>query len=212
MKLLGQKYFPKLLKGLKNGGTMCSEQIHVDMFAEYILKNRKFRKQAYCHFVDNCYELENVIGVISATKLNSVIQKAKWSRQICILLTGLLAYADASSISPLNFQLILHFPYKIKSTYLSMLCHMELSFFQMQELNRHPLAYEAFCWLFDKICYYDCFTLQDMMQILKENPDASVSAIRVCIQTARESYGESDKLTAAGTWIEQLPPNSMHQP
>lgn len=50
------------------------------------------------------------------------------------------------------------------------------------------------------------------MQILKENPDVSVSAIRVCIQTARESYGESDKLTAAGTWIEQLPPNSMHQP
>lgn len=189
---------------------MGNEKIHVDMFADNILTNIQFRKQAYYRFVDDCYELENVIGVISAAKLKAVIQKAKWNRQIRILLTGLLAYSDASSISPQNFQLILNFPHKIKNTYLSVLCHLELPFFQMQELNRHPQAYEAFCWLFDKICCYDCFTPQDMMQILVENPDVRVSAIEVCIQAAQERYGKSDKIIAAETWIKQLPPSSLH--
>ena len=40
---------------LKDGGIMGNEKIHVDMFADNILTNRQFRKQAYYRFVDDCF-------------------------------------------------------------------------------------------------------------------------------------------------------------
>lgn len=93
-------------------------------------------------------------------------------------------------------------PAPLANAYASALAHGNLAFYQMQILNRYPASYEAFAWLFDHIYHFECFTAEDMKKTLLDNPDVTSYGIQVCIDSAREKYGDSDKLTAAVNWIQ----------
>ena len=176
---------------------MESNQMHIDDFSTHILHDRAFRNNEYRKFLKNCYSFDNVYGIISPDLLKQVIKRAKWNRKFRIFLTDILLYANSSSITDENFELLLHFFGKIRTTYLSALGHLELSFYQMMALNRQPLSLEAFEWLFDNICRYDCFSEGDMKKILRDNAgNANVHRIVLqhCISAARNNYGESKKL------------------
>ena len=120
------------------------------------------------------------------------------------MLSDLLLYADKKSITDENFKLILKFSSRYRTTFLSSLGHLDLSFYQMQILNRYPLSFEAFSWLFNNICHYDIFSDGDMLQILRENTSVRSVAIDTCINLARKEYGESSKIEIAIKWNNML--------
>lgn len=178
-----------------------TELLDVNYFAERILNDRYFRNQAYFEFIANNYGIDNVFGHVDPKILNRLIKRAKWNHKIRDMLTDILLYVDASSMTDENFRMLLRFPYKCRRTYLSNICHGELSFYQMKILNQTPLAMEAFIWLFDKICCYDCFTHEDLLCILRENPDVRPIVIRDCISSAIKEYGQSQKIQVAQAWL-----------
>lgn len=173
----------------------------INHYVEQLLSNKKFCKSEYKGFLDNTYSIENVCGVIKPDLLYRVICKALKSKIYRMLLSDILTYIDATSMDDTNFQLLFKFPRKYRTTYLSCIAHSDLSFYQMQVLNQHPLNYEAFTWLFDHVCRYDLFTEEDMLQILRKNADVQPAEIERCIATASEQYGDSLKLDVARQWI-----------
>lgn len=181
-----------------------NEMLDVNCFVEKLLSNRDFCNQAYLEYVSNNYGINNISGYIDSKVLNRMIKCARKNRRIRDMLSDILLYVNASSMTDENFQMLLHFPYKCRSTYLSNICHAELSFYQMKLLNRYPLAMEAFTWLFDKICCYDCFTCEDMLCILRENPDVSSIVISNCISYSIRKYGQSEKIRVAQVWMSQM--------
>jgi len=178
--------------------------IDVNDFVERMLSNREFRNQAYFAYEANDYGINNISGYIDAKVLKRVIKFAKRNHKTRVMLSDILLYANASSVTDENFKMLLRFPYKCRDTYLSNICHAELSFYQMKILNRYPLALEAFTWLFDKICCYDCFTHEDMLCILRENPDVKPIVISDCVSRAVRKYGQSEKIRVAQIWMEQM--------
>ena len=160
----------------KHGGFMEVNLININDYVHKLLKNESFCKNEYRNFIANDY----------------------------VLLSDILTYVDSESISDHNFQLLLKFPKKQRTTFLSCIGHSSLSFYQMQILNEYPLALEAFSWLFDNICRYDIFTSGDMLQILEKNPDVQPKAIQICIDSAVQKYGDSAKLEVAKKWINRV--------
>lgn len=154
-----------------------NEMVDVNCFVERLLNNRSFCNLAYLEYVENDCGINNISGYIDSKVLKRAIKCAKRNRKIREMLSDILLYVNASSMTDENFRMLLRFPYKCRRTYLSNLCHAELSFYQMKILNQYPLALEAFTWLLDRICCCDCFTHEDMLCILRENPDVRPIAI-----------------------------------
>ena len=190
-----------LQKVYKHGGFMEVDLININDYVHKLLKSKSFRKNEYRNFIANDYVIEGVEGIIRPELLTHVIGKAKRNKSFRVLLSDILTYVDSESISDQNFQLLLKFPKKQRTTYLSCIGHSSLSFYQMQILNEYPLALEAFSWLFDNICRYDIFTSGDMLHILEKNPDVQPKAIQICIDSAIQKYGDSAKLNVAKKWV-----------
>ncbi len=178
-----------------------NETIDINCIVEKLLINRSFRNKLYLEYKANNYSLIDVSGYINSNILKRAIKFAKRNRKVRNMLSDILFFVNASSITDENFRMLLRFPYKCRYTYLSNICHAELSFYQMKILNRYPLTLEAFTWLFDKTCYYDCFTSEDMLCILRENPDVRPVVISDCILDAIRKYGHSEKISVAQLWI-----------
>lgn len=175
--------------------------MNINEYAIKLISDKRFLRHQYAQYVDDNYELKNVSGVINPRNLSKVIHRAKYSIAIRNMLSDILLYADKTSITDANFRMLLRFRPKWRNTYLSNLGHCELAFYQMQILNRYPLALEAFSWLFDQICHYDFFSEEDMAQILRDNPDIQKIAIEECIDRAYSLYGGSAKLEVAIKWV-----------
>ena len=137
---------------------MINKKLSADEFAQKLLNDRAFRKDAYQAFYDRCYQLPELDGVLSSDVLHQLIRKAKTSRTLQSMLAELLYLVDADSVTDKNFRQLLHFPGKKRNTYLSALGHSDLSFYQMLELNRHSLSLEAFSYLLDVVCTDAAFT------------------------------------------------------
>ena len=191
-----------LQKASRNGGIMEHEIIHINDYVSKLISDGFFLKEEYSKYVRNSYGLENVFGIIHPNILSTIIRKAKYNRKMRYMLSDILLYSDNTSITDANFRSILKFPPKWKTTYLSSLGHCKLAFYQMQILNRYPLALEAFSWLFDQVCQYDLFSDEDMVQILRDNPSIQSIAVQNCIDTAYSKYGPSSKLEIAKQWID----------
>ncbi len=176
----------------------------VNSYAIKLMNDKNFCKSEYKKYIQNDFSLQNIVGIINANVLQNVIRKAKRKKQVRLMLSDLLLYADKNSITDKNFQLILKFSNRYRTTYLSCLGHLNLSFYQMQILNRYPLSLEAFSWLFDNICHYDIFSDEDMLQILRENSDIKSIAIDHCIEMAQKTYGLSSKIETAIKWNNSL--------
>ncbi|MBQ8835433.1 MAG: hypothetical protein IJ001_11015 [Oscillospiraceae bacterium] len=186
---------------------MDTKQIHVNDYANLLLSNRQFQHSEYRKFIDNCYTLHNLEGIIAPDILNALIRKAKWNRKICSILTDILWYADRTSISDDNFRLLLQFPPKARNTFLMVIGHMELAFYQMQIINRVAGSFEAFAWLFDRICENTFFTEEDMLQILRDASNITCFGIQACIDLCREKHGNSSKLSIAEAWVKKMNAN-----
>ena len=175
----------------------------INVFVEEILNNRQYRNKVYGEYIESNYVFENIFGYIDSDVLKRMIKCSKRNYKLREMLTDILLYVNASSMTDENFQMLLRYPHKCRKTYLSSICHAELSFYQMKKLNTFPLALEAFTWLFDKICRYDCFTHEDMLCLLRENPDVKPIVISDSISLALEKYGNSSKIKVAQEWIGQ---------
>ena len=173
---------------------MINKKLSADEFAQKLLNDRTFRKDAYQAFYDRCYQLPELDGVLSSDVLHQLIRKAKTSRTLQSMLAELLYLVDADSVTDENFRQLLHFPGKMRNTYLSALGHSELAFYQMLELNRHPLSLEAFSYLLDVICTDASFTTGDLIHVLRENKDVRVIVLRDFIAQVQENAENEDKL------------------
>ena len=180
------------------------DKINVNNYAIKLINDKNFCKLEYRKYIQNDFSFQNIVGIINANVLQKVINKAKRNKRVRLMLSDLLLYADKNSITDENFQLILRFSNRYRTTYLSCLGHLNLSFYQMQILNRCPLSLEAFSWLFDNICHYDIFSDEDMLQILRENSDIKSIAIDHCIDIAQKKYGSSSKIEIAIEWNKKL--------
>lgn len=173
---------------------MINKKLSADEFAKKLLSDRAFRKDAYQAFYDRCYQLPELDGVLSSDVLHQLIRKVKTSRTLQSMLAELLYLVDADSVTDDNFRQLLHFPGKMRNTYLSALGHSDLSFYQMLELNRHSLSLEAFSYLLDVICTDTAFTTGDLIHVLQENKDVRVVVLRDLVAQVQENDENEDKL------------------
>ncbi len=182
--------------------SMKNEVNSVNAFFLKVLNDAQFRMQAYQDFMNNGLNLDGCDGCLSPDVLRAIVKRAKTNRKIHNMLPEILEYANGSSITDDIFRSLLHTHGGYRNTCLSAIAHLDLSFYQMQILNRCPLCLEAFSWLFDKICRYDYFTPYDMQQLLNEK-SKTIHALGVeeCIKFARDTYGSSEKLDVAEKWL-----------
>lgn len=178
--------------------------MNINDYSLRLINDRQFLNREYKRFVNNCYAIEDVDGTVRCDILYSYLKAAKRKRKLRNMLGELLWYVDAQSISDINFRLILEFPLGYRNTYVSVLGHHSLAFYQMQILNKYPQSYESFAWLFDRTCQYDCFTEKDMHQILSENRGVTKFGIQQCIESASKKYGDSEKLRLAVRWVSKM--------
>ena len=183
---------------------MDNALMHIDEYVSRLLSDRKYFDREYEKYIDNCYTIHNVEGNIAPEALNALISKAKCNRKVRKILSGVLCFVDKRSISDENFRLLLSFRGSCRVTFLSNIAHADLAFYQMQILNQFPLSFEAFAWLFDHISKYDFFSEEDMLQILRENSDVTDAGIRMCIDSALEKYGASNKIDVAIAWLDRM--------
>lgn len=181
---------------------MEKDRMHINNYATKLIADKKFLKDEYSKYIANNFGLENIFGIIYPDILSQIIYKAKYHRKMRHMLSDILLYTDKSSMTDANFRMLLKFPPKWRNTYLSNLGHSKLAFYQMQILNRYPLALEAFSWLFDQICHFDSFSDEDMAQILRDNPDIQRIAVQNCVDIAYSKYGPSSKLELALKWVD----------
>lgn len=182
---------------------MQDNAVDVNTYVKKLIVSKMFRKKAFQNFTANNFSIDKIYGIMTADVLNLLLHKTKRNRILQLLLTDLLNYVDSMSMTDTNFRLLLKLNRKYRSTYLSCVGHATLSFYQMQILNQYPLALEAFSWLFDNICHYSIFTEEDMIHILRQNPDVTPVAIQNCIDAAYKKYGNSLKIDVAKHWIKK---------
>lgn len=77
---------------------MITKKLSADEFAQKLLHDRAFRKDAYQAFYDRCYQLPELDGVLSSDVLHQLIRKAKTSRALQSMLAELLYLVDADSV------------------------------------------------------------------------------------------------------------------
>ena len=180
-----------------------TREIDVNEYSLLLLHSMKFLKSEYRKYIDNSYSLTEKAGTLSPDVLQMLLKSARRNRHLRVILSELLWYADADSVTDANFRAILHFPKQHRNNYIAVLGHHRLAFYQMQILNRYPQSYEVFSNLFDCVCKHDCFTDKDMLQLLERNCDTTRAGIKYCIDYAKTEYGDSKKLTVASEWLEQ---------
>lgn len=173
----------------------------INYYSLALIKSRKFFKSECRKYVDNSYSLEDMSGALAPDVLYQVLKAARKSRRLRTLLPELLWYADANSMTDANFELILALPKLCRNNCIGTLGHQSLAFYQMQILNTYPQSYEAFSWLFDRICGFECFTEKDMLRLLERNCDTTIEGVEYCINYAADKYGESEKLKTAIEWV-----------
>lgn len=176
----------------------------INDFAIRLLKDTQYCKEQHEAYIASSYCFAQIDGVFSPAVLKETILAASDSEEILEMLPEMLLYVDRNSVTDEVFQLLLNTPSDIRISCLSNLGHAELAFYQMQILNRFPLALEAFSWLFDQICHFDIFSKEDMLQILRENYDVTPQGIQNCIELAYAKYGNSEKLNEAIHWVEVM--------
>lgn len=168
------------------------ENLSIDNCIHKLLSDKKFVDYMY-HLSLDGIPLE-FTGTISPSMMERLILCSRFNRKLQFLMVDLLDYISADCINERNFSLLLHYPGRMRNTFLSAIAHQELAFSQMLVLNRHPLSLEAFSFLFDHVCHYTCFNLEDMKTIIRENKDVTVQGIRDCITFVKEKYGANDKV------------------
>ena len=183
---------------------MKTERIHIDNYATALLSDRGFCNKEYRKYVDNCYILQNVEGNINPDVLNAVIRKAKWDRKIRSMLVDILSYVNENSISDENFRMLLCFSPQKRNSYLEAIGHVDLAFVQMQIIAKITSSFEAFAWLFDQICKYDCFKDEDMLQLLRDSSDISIFGVQSCIDLVCPNDTNISKLRVAKLWVKKL--------
>lgn len=193
-----------LPKELNIGGIMNRNLMNINDYINNLFFDKKFLNSEFKQYVDNCYSIQNVEGTVDADVLHTILIKACKRRKLRIMLSDILHYVNKHSITDVNFQLLLHFPKKYRTTYLSHLCHADLAFYQKLILCHYPLTFEAFAWIFDQIWQYDIFSDEDMLYILRNNPDNSILAIEECVLNAFALYGHSTKSEVANAWINEM--------
>lgn len=177
-----------------NGRIMDINNLDINVFARNILADKKYLNQAYSKYISNCYEIDNVTGVITAENLKMLIIKARKNKKLCKMLNSILWYISENSITDENFNLLLKFPRKAMRSYAFVLSHSELSFYQMSKLNENFATYESFVWLFNNMCKYECFSVYDMMNLLNSNRNIKTEVIGDLIYSCIEMYGLTVKL------------------
>lgn len=183
--------------------------MHIDAYCIKLLENRAFLTDEYKKFYDNCYILQNVKGAINSEVLSNVIKRALWNRKVQSLLTGILWYVNKDSITDDVFRMLLRFPYRIRHTYLDAIAHSNLAFYQYQMIYKADSCWEAFAYLFYKICEYDFFQEQDMLQLLRDNGDITSDGIQGCIDWALKEGCSNSKLEAAQAWVNSMKRSTM---
>ena len=173
----------------------------IDEYMQNLLDSRSFRNDEYRKFVKNSYIIQGVYGNASPDKLCAFIRLARKNRKLQEMLTDLLHYIDKRSITHENFRLLNKFSKRTRDTYLSCIAHSELAFYQMMEINKVSGEFEAFAWLFDKICCNDTFNEEDMLRILEDNKAITEYGIQSCIDLIVKEYGNSRKLDVAREWL-----------
>lgn len=183
---------------------MDNKNNDINNYVNRLLYDKQFLASEFKRFVNNCYSLKCLCGTICSDVLTRLIKAAKKNRRIRLILNEVLWYVNEQSMTDKNFLLIMAFPPKYRNNYIAVLGHMDLAFYQMQVLNRYPQSFEAFSWLFNCICCYDCFTQEDMHRLLLENCDTTKLGIQSCIDSAYTKYGYSTKLQIAVNWIDNM--------
>lgn len=183
---------------------MSKESVDIDTYVELLISDRKYLAKEYRKYVDNCYIIQDVKGDISNNVLIGVIKKAFWNRKLRAMLDGILWHTNKNSITDEVFRLILKFPYKQRNTFLETIVHNNLAFYQFQLIYKMTSCWEAFAWLFYKICEYDFFQEEDMLQLLRENKDITYYGIQDCIDWAKKKGCSNTKLELAQAWADSM--------
>lgn len=182
---------------------MDQSDMNVNEYVRRLLSDKQFFRSEYIRYVDNGYYIDKITGILSDESLYAVICKARWNKKLRRMLDHLLWYIDGRNLSDQHFRMLLKFPRRCRNNYVGTLAHQNLSFYQMQILNRYPNSFEAFGWLFDCICSHDIFTEEDMLQLLYENSDVTEYGIQGCIDNAYQLFGSSAKLDTAVKWLKE---------
>ena len=182
---------------------MNVKELHVDTYVHKLLTNKQFMHKEYRKYVKNGYTIQNLTGNVSPSALYELIKRAKWSRKYQGLLADILFYADKESITNYNFELLTKFGKRRRLTYLSAITHANLSFYQMSMINKISGEFEAFAWLFDRICCNDIFSEEDMGYLLRDNKSVTTYGIQACIESAIQMHGDQKKIDVAVAWLRE---------
>lgn len=180
---------------------MNTNYLHINDYISNLLENRHFRNAEYQKLIENSYLLHNVTGNISPGTLCKLIKRAKWNKKYRDVLIAVLYHVDQDSVTNYNFNLLTKFRKHRRNTFLSIIAHANLSFYQMSAINRICGEYEAFSWLFDKICSAEMFSETDMLTLLQENKAVTSYGIQSCIEAALIRYGNIKKIDIAMEWM-----------
>lgn len=179
------------------GDKMRMKKLHIDQYIQNLLMDKNFFKDEYRKFLENNDSIQNITGNASSDSLYELIKKAKRNKKYQDMLVDVLYYVDKDSITEDNFRLLTKFSKLRRNTFLASIAHTDLAFYQMVEINRLSGEYEAFTWLFDKICCNDIFTEEDMRCLLRENKFVTIYGVEMCIEMALKKYGNSKKIEIA---------------
>lgn len=141
-----------------NINNLCDEIIsNTEKQNEIYLK----MKEDYDYFEKNCY------GKLNNKILSKLLDMSLDDQYLQEILSLVLYFCDKNSISDENFNKLIHYPGKIKKTYLIALSHCELSLYQLNYLNNKNISTEAFCQMLYIIFMNTCFTENDLLYFLK---------------------------------------------
>ena len=112
---------------------------------------------------------EEHLGFIQEETLLMLIQKSKRSKVLQCFLANLSYCLTADEVTPQIFELLLKFKGKFKSTILMALSHAPLSIYQLQTLSKFNIDDQAFCQLVLVFCRNDCFSKNDLINLLQKN-------------------------------------------
>ena len=175
-------------------------------YAGRLLEDRAFLKAEFGRYVDRCYQLPELEGVLSQETLAGLVQRARWSKKLRWMLSELLWHIDGQKLPDELFRALMAFPKRTCRNYCATLAHLKLPFYQMWELNRHCSEFESFAWLVNRICEHEMFTVEDLLQVLRESAEVTRYGMDVVLDLARKRHGDSDKLAAAREWVEKNKP------
>ena len=177
--------------------------MNANEYGSRLLGDRVFLKREFGAYVKRCYMLPKLTGTISPDTLAGLIRRAKWSKKVRWMLAELLWHIDGQNLPDELFRGLMAFPKRTRKNYCGTLAHLKLPFYQMWELNRHCSEFESFAWLVNRICEHEMFTVEDLLQVLRESAEVTKHGMDVVIDLAEKRYGKNEKLDAARKWVQE---------